>query len=69
MQEIEIQKMSSYTRTGNKVKFTIKTEDLEKTSTFDVQISHGFHPAGYGAPFDVTESNGITTFYCWASCD
>jgi hypothetical protein len=67
--EKQIQKLSSYETVGNKVKFTIKTEDLNGISVYDVQMAHGFHPAGYGAAFDKTETNGITTFYCWRSCD
>jgi len=61
--------MANYERVGNKVKFTVDNELLKTKTITDIQESLGFHPAGYGCPFDITTDGKTTTFYCWGSCD
>jgi hypothetical protein len=60
---------TTYQRVGNKVHFSIPIEDLKNAKESDVMMACGYHPNGYGAPFDITCKDKIKTFYCWGSCD
>ncbi len=49
--------------------FHIKKEDKLNLSCEEIQTICGYHPAGYGTPYDVVETKDMVEFKCWGTCD
>jgi hypothetical protein len=50
--------------------FEVKTnQELNKDQIRELQLQAGYHPGGYGGPFDITKTRDGYTFCCWNTCD
>ena len=53
----------------NKRQWTVPKSLKGDKSFIDIMEENGYHPAGYGAPFDETEDENNFYFKSWNSCD
>lgn len=58
------------------VEYTVPVEVVQESSldhrdlAEEVMIAHGFHPAGYGPPYSITQQeDGSLVFYSSGNCD
>ena len=56
-------------RGARKLKFTVPKALKGDKEFADIMIEQGYHPAGYGSPFDISEDKNNHYFYSWSSCD
>lgn len=56
-------------RMGSYIQWSITKEELGNRTPVDIMMEQGYHPAGYGEPFQIQEEGDLIYFRCWASCD
>lgn len=61
-QQNQIVNETKYNRNGRYIEFTMPAGKYDPVS---VMLAHGFHPAGYGQPFDIKSDS----FKCSSSSD
>jgi hypothetical protein len=68
-EEQQLAKATTYRRDGSMIRFEIPlTEALDATPS-DIMMACGYHPGGYGSPFNITRTTDHLSFNCWATCD
>lgn len=67
----ELKKLTQITSEpfGNKRLWTVPKTLKGDKSASQIMEENGYHPAGYGNPFDETEDENNFYFYSWNSCD
>lgn len=59
----------NYTRNGSKIDWKVNKSHMGTRTAMDIMTENGYHPAGYGAPFNEQEEGDYYYFQCWSSCD
>ncbi len=54
---------------GYYYQFSISVDDAIGTEPDHIMAVCGYHPNGYGNPYDIKTENNILTFKCAGSCD
>jgi len=56
-------------RMGSYIQWSINKTELGNRTPEDIMMENGYHPAGYGQPFQIITDNNTVSFRCWSSCD
>ena len=57
-------------RSCGSVYFKVETDqELSKTQLAELQLKAGYHPGGYGGPYNIGKTPEGYTWECFNSCD
>jgi hypothetical protein len=67
---------ATYERNGREIDWVVPKSLVTVFKDNDIRFAlstvmedNGYHPAGYGSPFNIREEGENYLFQCWASCD
>lgn len=56
-------------RMGSYIQWSINLTEMGDKTPEMIMMENGYHPAGYGQPYDIRSTEDTMHFRCWASCD